>query len=183
VSVLPGGQLKRNETQQRDNDLLGQIIAFDADDRAIWPAAELQSSLGRQIRSQLLSTLRRPETEDQRELAVLTHSTPAGLETLGDLLQHPHPPVELLRLTKDFAKACNRDPQSPLPPEVSLLLYYACITIALVRCNQRITNLHDDELRDGLHWVVRQPWIDDSLRSLFLQGLDHMRRGRHWWRR
>src|SRR5256885_14678924 len=53
--------------------------------------------------------------------------------TLGQLLRHPAPPAELLRQVKDFAESSRRDPESPLPPEISTLLYYVSLAAGLVR--------------------------------------------------
>ena len=55
------------------------------------------------------------------------------LKSFGDLLHHPNPPLELLRLTKDFAKACRLSRSGPLPREIATLLYFASIIVAWVR--------------------------------------------------
>jgi hypothetical protein len=91
------------------------------------------------------------------------------LKSFSDLFQHPAPPLELLELTKDFAKA-NMDPvQSSLPTEVAAALYYTCIAAALVRLDTRITRLPDAELRRGLLWTREQPWLDEATKQLLLQ--------------
>ena len=56
------------------------------------------------------------------------------LRSLGDLLQHPHPPLELLRFAKDFAKAHEQSPDDLLPAEMARMLYYAAIAAAWARC-------------------------------------------------
>jgi len=152
---------------QTISDVLKQLIAFDADDRAIWPVDLLRQ----QLRGQLLYELRQSDSSHQRVLAELTHSTQHPLDSFEDLLVHPHPPVELLQLTKDFAKLSYADRHSPLAPEVSLLLYYGCIVVAMIRCRQRISSLGDDDLRQGLDWAIRQPWVEDRMRKLLQEGM------------
>jgi hypothetical protein len=79
--------------------------------------------------------------------------------------------VELLKITKDFAKACRLSPHSPLPREVASVLYFACIAAAMVRCRRRISGLTNDALTDGLHWVLARPWLDAPTRALVEESL------------
>ena len=92
---------------------------------------------------------------------------PAGIKTFGDLLHHPAPPVELLVLAKDFAKASRADPHAALPKEVAAVLYFAAIVVARRRCGARISQLRPEELRAGAEWVMAQPWVDPATRRLF----------------
>ena len=115
-----------------------------------------------------------------------THPRPTAnipLETFGDLLRHPHPPLGVLKLMKEFAKVNRDNPESSLPTEIATVIYFTAIVLALTRCGQRITGLDDDALRRGVEWVVAQPWVDESTRSLFrdaltLIGTDRPERGR-----
>lgn len=92
------------------------------------------------------------------------------LRSLEDLFFHPNPPVELLELAKQFAKACHEHPESPLPPDVATALYLTSIVVALVRCGRRITTLDDASLRSGIEWLISRNWIDDRLRELLREG-------------
>lgn len=92
------------------------------------------------------------------------------MRTFAELLDHPHPPVELLELTKRFAKACRSDPQGPLPDEIATVLYFLSIAAALARCGRRITKMDDSSLRYSLDWALGLPWLDDSSRRLLRQG-------------
>ena len=96
-------------------------------------------------------------------------TTSQGLlvESLEHLLNHPHPPLELLLKMKEFAKANRDHPEASLPGDIATLLYFASILAALVRCGQRITTLDDDTLRDGIEWALRRTWVDPPLRELF----------------
>jgi DNA-directed RNA polymerase specialized sigma24 family protein len=109
----------------------------------------------------------------------LTAPLPAGPDqsaapsSFGDLLRCPNPPIDLLERVKDFAKENRVDPESPLPPAVATVLYYACIAAALHRCGQRISSHDDDTLRRGFGWCDR-PWVNDEIRSLFRDGLESL---------
>jgi hypothetical protein len=126
-----------------------------------------------------------PAWEPQDLAAVLRHllaaapaaELPAGgpavadrVGSFGELLRQPHPPVELLVLTKDFAKASREDAAGALPKDVATVLYFAAIVVARRRCGGRITRLSDGEVRAGVEWVLAQPWVDGAARALFEEG-------------
>src|SRR3712207_613502 len=64
-----------------------------------------------------------------------------GIETFGQLLHHPSPPLDLLVSAKDFAKAMRNDPGGALPKEVAAVMYFAAILVAERRCGRRISRL------------------------------------------
>ena len=79
--------------------------------------------------------------------------------------------MELLTLTKDFAKANMDHPESSLPQEVAAVLYYASIAAAAVKLDVRISQLKDAELQRGLVWAKDQPWVDEQTREILVQAL------------
>ncbi len=98
------------------------------------------------------------------------------LKSFGDLFAHPAPGVELLEITKQFAKDNRSNPDSPLPAEVSTVLYYAALAAALVRHGERITRHGDEALRQGFGWVLAQPWVGEEVRALARAALDRLPR-------
>ena len=92
------------------------------------------------------------------------------INSFNDLLHHPRPPIELLELTKAFAKACRSHPDSPLPDEVATVLYLGSIVAAMTRCDRPISKLGSDGLRHGLDWALNQPWLDQPTRNLLEEG-------------
>jgi len=58
-----------------------------------------------------------------------------------------------------------------LPDEVATALYYAAIAAALIRCEERITDLDDASLRHGFQWGVEQPWGDEAVKSVLREAL------------
>lgn len=91
------------------------------------------------------------------------------LKSFRDLFTHPHPPVELLRLVKDYAKANRHLPESPLPREVATALYYLSIAVALAKTKTRISKMNDAELATAFARVRDLPWLDTDMQAL----LDH----------
>jgi hypothetical protein len=98
------------------------------------------------------------------------------LRSFGDLLTHPNPPLELLQMTRRFAKAHQAHPASPLPPQIAGLFYYASIVAARLRCQVRISKLDDAELCRGLRACLAYTWLEDPLRSLLQEGLTFLER-------
>lgn len=138
--------------------------------RGAWQAVELADILAHQLRAPLLFDLKQPEVpscagDPQRAAPAAT------MKSFGDLLRHPAPPVELLRLTKEFAKSSDGAGGCALPAEVATVLYYAAIAAARLRLNVQISKLTTSELQDGFNWAIRQQWIDDHTRSLFTEAL------------
>lgn len=129
--------------------------------RAVW-----QHHLG----SPLQFDLGNLDAPASRRLRVLGEAEGLLLRSLRDVLQHPHPPMELLQLTKDFAKAHEKSPRSPLPPEVARLLYLAAIAAAWARCGRRITSLDDAQLARAFDWALDQSWADRATRKLIASG-------------
>lgn len=137
-----------------------------------WSEAELGAVFKHQLSAPVecdLSSLSRQAAQNLRKA---TASQGLLLKSFGDLLGHPNPPIELLQLTKQFAKASRNDQDSSLPPEIATVLYFASIAAALARCGQRITQLEDDAMRDGFIWCRDQAWMDDGTRELFVEGLN-----------
>ena len=95
----------------------------------------------------------------------------AEFGSFGELLQAADPPLKLLELTKQFAKAHRAHPDSPLPDGVASVLYFGSILVARMRLGRQISDLTDPELRRGVRWVARQPWVDEQTRNLFEEGL------------
>ncbi len=89
--------------------------------------------------------------------------------SLGDVLRHPAPSLELLEMTKAFAKACLRGADPPLPGGVAGMLYLLAIAVALTRLNRRITALSDLELENAFAWGLAQSWVDAKTRSTLVE--------------
>lgn len=91
-------------------------------------------------------------------------------KSFGDLFTDSRTPLELLIRIKNAAKRSRLDTVGSLPPAIATVLYYTSISAALIRWDQRITNLDDMALRKGLDWAIAKTWIDDSTRQILVQG-------------
>ena len=157
---------------------LARVMAIDGESPSDWRSEERPEILAHQLSAPLLIDLGAGQPEKERRLRELTAGVPdQTIASFRDLFHHPAPPIELLHMVKDFAKACRNDAQSPVPPEIATVLYYAGILVALRRTGRRITELRDDALRRGAAWVMAQPWVDPQTRELIREGLGHLRAG------
>jgi len=123
---------------------------------------------------QLAAPLQFHQTElDQKLFAELARLRAAGTapETFGQLLTAPKPPVPLLVLLKDFAKAIISGHNDTLPDKLASVLYFTAISVAFARCDQQISQLNPPALRHGITWCLDQPWVADPCRQLFAEAL------------
>lgn len=160
-----------------DSHALAALLDAGDDDHRIWNAAELCAILKHQLSAPIQVDLTAMEQRLAARLRLAATSQGLLLKSFGDLLHHPNPPVELLKLTKDFAKACRLSRGGPLPREIATVLYFTSIVAALVRCRRRITRLDDADTRRGVEQCLAQPWLDAPTRRLLEEGLKALGNG------
>jgi hypothetical protein len=154
------GRLSEIDPSTNLSDALSELIAFDAQGRAIWPAKELTAKLDEPL-----------EKIDQKLVGSLE------IRTVRELLEHANPPMALLISLKDLSK---RRPRDLFPPEMALLLYYGSIAAGMVRCGKKITKLPDEDLRNGFSWAIKEQWVPEKICELFRQGISKLNSGQNW---
>ena len=92
-----------------------------------------------------------------------------SFRSLRDLLCSQRPPIELLYMLKEFAKACRVSPSGELPDAVTAALYF--LTAALAKkhygsLQPEFSSISDADLSSGIDWFRDQPWIDPALKRL-----------------
>ncbi|MEF8788136.1 MAG: hypothetical protein V5A84_03620 [Planctomycetota bacterium] len=99
----------------------------------------------------------------QTALDELCRKQDPPIRTVRDLLLHPSPPVGVLIILKNAAKASRNSPEGPLSDRASTALYLAAIGIAWLRCRELITTLDIQSLDENLSWAARQSWDDPEI--------------------
>jgi hypothetical protein len=153
------------------------LAAFMAagDERArLWRPDELAALFRHQLAAPILVDLSGFDPVTASRLKALGAAHNLVLKSFLELFLHPVPPVELLTLTKEFAKTNMDHPDSSLPKEVAAVLYYASISAALVRLEHRISQLTDADLERGLKWAREQRWVDPQIQQLLAQALQKL---------
>jgi hypothetical protein len=145
---------------------LAAFLAAGAERARLWRPEELGAIFRHQMSAPILMDLGGFDPATAGRLKTLGAAQGLLLNSFLDLFLHPVPPIEMLSLTKEFAKANMDHPDSTLPNEVASVLYYASIAAALARLDRRISQLADAELKRGFSWAGGQPWIDPQIKRL-----------------
>jgi len=149
---------------------LAQMMDLDDGDQGLWRPDELAAMFAHQLSAPLEGDLSYLGEQATQRLNSLRSAKGPRIRSFRDLLHHPCPPVELLELTKEFAKACRTRPDHLLPEGIAAMLYILSIVVARTKCRQAITKLGDHALRHSLDWALKQTWVDASTRGLLLEG-------------
>lgn len=99
-------------------------------------------------------------------------ASPGAWQTFGDVLAGDHPPIDLLKMIKDYARQTGQD--QTLPIEIATAMYYASILAARTRCSEKITRLSDTALHDGAKWMIDAEWVDSTLRQQISRDLQRL---------
>jgi hypothetical protein len=111
------------------------------------------------------------------EIQVIKQQTEARgllLKSLRDLLMHQHPPLQLLRETKEHAKRLRELPHGDTPHEVATAVYYTALAVGLLRCKIRLSSLSDTELAKGWRWLAKQVWVPPELRDAAMRAREQL---------
>jgi len=150
---------------------LAALLEGSGERARLWRPEELGAIFRHQMSAPVLVDLGGYDAGAAVRLKKLSDAQSLLLKSFADLFHHPAPPLELLELTKNFAKANMDNAESALPNQVAAALYYTSIAAALVRLDARISRLTDTDLRRGLLWTKEQPWLDVRTQDLLLEAV------------
>jgi len=156
--------------KSRPNALAALLAAREERGR-LWRPDELAALFRHQMSAPVMVDLGGLDAATAVRLKTLSEAQGLLLKSFGELFHHPAPPLELLELTKEFAKLNLDHAESTLPSEIAAALYYTSIAAALVRLDTHITQLKDADLRRGLRWTREQAWTDEQTRQLVAKAL------------
>jgi hypothetical protein len=148
-------------------------MELDREAENLWTTGEMGAVLQHQLAAPAERELRSVDPGLACEFTQYTRMHDEGIESFGDLFRHPSPPLELLKLTKAFAKASRRDRNNALPKELCGLLYFLCIALAMIRCEERITSLPDAQIKKGLQWAIGREWIKPDMQEILREARRH----------
>jgi hypothetical protein len=151
---------------------LATLMATGEERARLWRPDELAAIFRHQMSAPVAVDLGAFDPRTARRLRALSEAQGLLLRSFDDLFHHPAPPIELLELVKEFAKANLGQPESGLPDEIAAALYYTSIAAALVRLDARISQLPEADLQRGLRSTLEQAWLDDKTKELLAQALE-----------
>lgn len=156
---------------------LAAFLAAGEERARLWRPEELGAIYRHQMSAPILMDLGGFDPATAARLKMLSAAQSLLLTSFLDLFLHPVPPIELLNLTKDFAKGNMEHPDSSLPHEITAVLYYVSIAAAYVRLDRKISQLGDAEFKRGLLWAKGQPWVEKPIQNLLDQALQKLEVG------
>jgi len=163
--------MSHEEPIRSEATLLAKMLDV-ADSGALpWHPDELGAILEHQFDAPLESELETKAVKRARNGPSSCEAAEHSIRTFRELFEHSCPPVELLEATKHFAKRCRNQPDSPLPNEITTLLYFLAIVVARTRCGVQISGLDGQKLRKGLDWALKQPWLTPGVHSIIREGI------------
>ena len=150
---------------------LAALMSTSDESSPLWGADELAALFRHQMSAPVLMDLGSFDPRTATQLKTVAEAQGLLLSSFSDLFNHTTPPLQLLQLVKDFAKANMDHPESGLPREIATALYYISIAAALMRLDKRISQLPDADLQRGLRWAQEQRWLDEKTKGLIAAAL------------
>jgi hypothetical protein len=156
---------------------IARLFALEEAEVAPWSKRDLADVL----RHQLKAPIRLGIVETGPELGEAPAKETVDwsvLNTFEKVLHHPHPPVSLLCMIKEFAKAHLDASGCRLPAQVAAVVYLASIASALVHCHERISQSDNQALERAFVWAIDQGWVDENLKGVLRAGFACLHEGR-----
>jgi len=150
---------------------LTRILSIDEDVKELWQAREIEAMWRHQLAAPLGIDLEAVISVSGTELRKSPHFETFRQKTFAELFHHPQPPLEVLKLAKEFAKQTLRDCEEGQLRELASAVYYASYAGALIHHGQCIGSMSENELRPGFNWALRQDWIDEQTKKLISTAL------------
>jgi len=135
--------------------LLGLLREGATPSPEVWDASDFADIWRQQLHTPLVTITHRPEASEDR----------GEVSTLAQLLEHPNPPSQLVRLLAQYAKSCVVQPHGDLPEELARVLYFLMVGVGRLRGEQDISSLTAEGLAEGLRWATSRDWLDERTRA------------------
>src|SRR5439155_11096721 len=151
---------------------LARILALDDTASGLWTSEELSAIWQHQLSAPVQADLGAINSTAATQLKNSSEADPFWTKTFAELFDHPHPPVGLLNLVKEFAKKTLKESDDGQLNEVARALYYASYAAGMVRCGKKIGSFKDDELKHGYNWALKKPWLVERTKKLISEARD-----------
>ena len=151
---------------------LARILALDEDAGDLWAPEELRAMWQHQMRTPVdidLGGFNAPGAGPLQSSAAMQSFKG---KTFSELFADRQPPIEVLKLTKEFAKDTLKQAEEKQLKEIASALYYAAYAAGLLRYQKLIGSMKAEELKPGFSWAVKLSWLDDQTRELIGKARD-----------
>ena len=154
---------------------MGELLTLGLKPPESWTPEELEAALAEQISVPVEFELSALKPAGAKALRACAAAHGLVLKNLDELFHHPHPPLELLVMAKDYFKANSTRPHPGLPAEVARALYYLTLAVAWLRHQRRISTLSDAQVMSALGWMMQQRWVSDALHKLAAEATEQLK--------
>jgi hypothetical protein len=169
---MQGDTIQPDDSRRLFEGLLALAEGGVGESGAGWSAEDLASIWRHQLTAPLAFDL--GELSPEAGAAAIALCKPLSIKSVSDLLGQMSPPLELLRMLKDFARSKRTDPDATFPSAIAMSLYFAAIAMALLRLDCRLSRMDDSALRSGMQWTAEQTWLDQATRELAAAAVRHL---------
>jgi hypothetical protein len=145
---------------------LARILTVDDTAANLWTPEEMQAMWRHQYSAPIDVDLDSVVSVQATQLRKCPSIAEFRSKTFAEVLTHVSPPIELLKLIKEFAKQTLQNAEERQLKSIASALYYASYAAGLMRHRQQIGSMSFDELRPGFDWMLDQPWMDPQTRKL-----------------
>jgi hypothetical protein len=154
---------------------LARILDQNQQEAPLWEPAEMRAMWQHQLSVPLDVDL---GTVQSANLSALRKGAEASFLEKGfqDLLHNPKPPLQLLKLTKNFAKQTLKEAEDPQFREIAAALYYASYAAAMLHHSQRLGAMNRHELAGGFEWALARVWLDEPTKKLISDARDLLKK-------
>ena len=105
---------------------------------------------------------------DENRDKALSAAVESDIRTFSDLLRHPSPPLDVLKLAKEFFKErAGRSSERHPEQQIAYVFYLLVILTASARLGTAISSLTGRDLARAVAWSLRQSWLQGEVREVF----------------
>jgi hypothetical protein len=156
--------------QSTPSGLLG-LLSLHEESPSSWSEADAAAILKHQLDARIefdLKSALPKELAARRTVSRALHGAEKHqVATFRELFSSTRPPLEVLRLAKDFFKGLVQTTgKGSVEGNVARVCYYLSIASARTRLGEQISNLSASELRKGLQWCLKLSWVDRQTSKL-----------------
>lgn len=166
--------IESNIFDHRKIQRLAKLLDLRDDEPSTWSDEQHAASFQLQMALPLRTALADVSPRMTALLSLVAGENNQPIVTLGDLFEHPQPPIEILQIVKEWATQCMQKKNDDIPPRVAPVIYLAAVAAAFVKCQHRLTRSDDTDLQVTFRQALGASWITGSIRHLFQNALQRL---------
>ncbi len=163
-SLYPAKAIRQSNAAQ-----LSKIMELDPATPEVWTGRDLAAMLRHQYAAPLdvdLGSVKLAGGASRDRKRALAEAGADGLKSFAGLLFQAEPPLELLKLSKEFFKGRTRACRKSSPEWKVAYLFYLLSILAAGKRAPMLSTLSPADLFKAAGWALRQGWVDEKTKEL-----------------